>query len=75
MVKYKTKTDVTDFVMDFNDVSVVTVLGRNKVNVYHRDQVYQIKGDKRMNALKYVNIFYRTKYLKGENDDAGFLGL
>ena len=75
VVKYKTKTGVTDFVMDFNDVSVVTVLGRNKVNVYHRDQVYQIKGDKRMNALKYVNIFYRTKYLKGENEDAGFLGL
>ena len=53
---------------------MVTVLGRNKINVYYQDKVYQIKGDKRMNALKYVNLFNRYKNIVGGASDE-FLGL
>ncbi len=60
--------------INFVDVSAVSVLGRNKANIYFGDKVYQLKGDKHFNALKYVHIYYRHKnIIKGEN--AQFLGL
>lgn len=61
--------------IDFGDVHAVTVLGRNKLNVYYKDEVYQIKGGKRFNALKYVHLFYRYKQIiRGDKNDK-FLGL
>lgn len=59
----------------FDDISAVTVLGKNKVNVYVEKHIYQMKGDVRFNALRYVNIFYRYKNAqKGDVNDK-FLGL
>lgn len=59
----------------FTDIEAITVLGRNKLNVYHGDKVYQFKGEKGFNALKYMNFCFRRKNMdKGENDDK-FLGL
>lgn len=62
-------------VLDFDSLNVVTVLGKNKLNIYTGGKVYQIKSDKRFNALKYVNIFYHYKNMKGEGEDGEFLGL
>ncbi len=57
------------------ETSAVTVLGKNKLNIYFGDKIYQIKGDKRFNALKYVHIFNRCRnILKGDTDEQ-FLGL
>ncbi|MBO5460511.1 MAG: 1-acyl-sn-glycerol-3-phosphate acyltransferase [Ruminococcus sp.] len=64
-----------EFVFSFDDVSVITVLGKNKLNIYHDQNVYQLKGDKRFNALKYMNIFYRHKNIIGGNENGEFLGL
>ena len=62
-------------VFSFSEASAVTVLGRNKANIYYNGKVYQLKGDKRFNALKYVNIFHRFKnVLRGEENEQ-FLGL
>lgn len=62
-------------VFPFGDVDAVTVLGRNKLNIYHDKKVYQFKGGKRFNALKYVNLCYRCKnIIRGEEDDQ-FLGI
>ena len=61
--------------LGFEKISVITVLGRNKLNIYHGDDVWQFKSDKRFNALKYMNIYFRKKHIdRGENDDK-FLGL
>ena len=61
--------------LNLSDVTAFTVLGRNKLNIYAGDHIYQIKGDKRFCALKYVNLFYRTRHLeKGELENE-FLGL
>ena len=58
----------------FADLSAVTVLGKNKLNVYIGDEVYQFRGDARFCALKYVNIFYHHRSAeKGEENE--FLGL
>ncbi len=60
---------------NFDDINAVSVLGRNKLNIYYKDKVYQFKGTKRFNALKYVNIFYRYKNTVKENTNVKFLGL
>ena len=61
--------------LPFSSASSITVLGKNKLNVYFGDKVYQLKGDERFCALKYVNLYYRYKNLiKGDENDT-FLGL
>ena len=62
-------------VFSFDDVSAVTVLGRNKLNIYHGGKIYQLKGGKRFNALKYVHTYHRYKNLTGGNENGTFLGL
>ena len=57
-----------------SDISAISVLGRNKVNIYHKGDIYQIKGDKHFNGLKFVNLCYREKNIR-KGDNNGFLGL
>lgn len=59
----------------FDEVTAVSVLGRNKLNIYYDKRVYQLKGDKRFNALKYVNIYYHYKNRSRGVTDGEFLGL
>ena len=61
--------------LSFDDLYAVSVLGRNKLNIYSGDKVYQFKGGKRFNALKYVNIYYRYENLKKGEQSGKFLGL
>ena len=64
-----------ELVIPFAQADAVTVLGRNKLNIYYNKRIYQLKGGKRFNALKYVNICYRCKnILRGEEIDQ-FLGI
>ncbi len=61
--------------LEFKNVAALSVLGKNKANIYYGDKVYQLKGDKRFNAIKYVHIYYRYKnVIKGEENEQ-FLGL
>lgn len=69
------KEDGTCMEFPFEGLSAVTVLGRNKLNLYHQQTVYQLKGSKRFNALKYVNIYYCHKNINKENENGKFLGL
>ena len=59
----------------FDQVSAVTVLGKNKVNIYLGKQIFQLKSDKRFNALKYVHIYHRYKNITKGEADGKFLGL
>ena len=61
--------------LHFNEASTVTVLGRNKLNIYHGGKIYQLKGSKRFCALKYVHIYNRYKNILKEDENAKFLGL
>lgn len=62
-------------VLGFDEITAVTVLGKNKLNVYANERVYQIKGDKRFNAIKYVNLYYHYLNEKEGIKDGRFLGL
>ena len=72
---YGDRITIDKMVFLFDQTAAVTVLGRNKLNIYHDKKVYQIKGDKRFNALKYVNFFHRYKNISKGDIHAEFLGL
>ena len=59
----------------FTEVTAMSVLGRNKLNIYHDGHVYQLKSGKRFNALKYVNFYFRHKNIIKGDRDGKFLGL
>jgi hypothetical protein len=63
------------YVLPFEKLAAVTVLGRNKLNIYTEDEVLQFKGDKHFNALKYVNLYYRYKNIHQGGENGEFLGL
>ena len=67
-----------DLIFPFAQIRAITVCGKNKLNLYFGDKVYQITGGERFNALKYVNLTFRYRNIKksekGE-DYEQFLGL
>ena len=64
-----------ELALSFDDIHAAACLGKNKLNVYHGKMIYQFKGSKRFNALKYVNLCFRYKnIMKGDANDQ-FLGL
>ena len=62
-------------IFEFDTVSAITLLGKNKLDVYADGKVYQIKGSERFCALKYVNLFHRYKNVTTEVKDGLFLGI
>ena len=62
-------------VFRFHEVENITILGKNKLDIYHADMVYQIQSDKRFNALKYLNLYHRYKNITTEVQNGSFLGL
>jgi len=59
----------------FAEIETITILGKNKLDIYHEDMVYQIQSGKRFNALKYLNLYHRYKNLTSEVQNGRFLGL
>lgn len=77
-ITIKAGDDSYDF--GFDALTAISVLGKNKLNIYFDGRVYQIKPDERFCALKYVNIYYRYKnIIKGDENEREqrytFLGL
>ncbi len=64
-----------DYRFSFDEVGTVTVLGKNKINLYIGDKLYQFHGSERFNALRYVNIFYHYQNTKEDCAHEQFLGL
>ena len=67
--------DGIDLEFPFDETTAVTVLGKNKANIYHGGRIYQLKGSKRFNALKYVHIYHRYKNIIKGDENEQFLGL
>ena len=72
---YGDRITVDDQEFPFETLGAVVVLGKNKLNLYAGNDVLQLKGDKRFNALKYVNFFHHYKHWKAGNTNGQFLGL
>ena len=61
--------------LPFSEITAMSVLGRNKLNIYHDGHVYQLKSGKRFNALKYVNFYFRHKNIVKGELNGEFLGI
>ena len=62
----------------YEDIKGASAVGRNKMNFYAGDKLYQIKdvkGNKRLCALKYLNILYHAENVRKGETDEQFLGL
>lgn len=62
-------------VLPFDGISAAAALGRNKLNLYHGEDIWQVKGGKRFNPVKYINLYFRYTNIKKGDDDGEFLGL
>ncbi len=72
---YGDRITVDDQVFHFDETSAVVVLGKNKLNIYAGKELFQLKGSKRFNALKYVHFYHRYQNQKAGNNNGNFLGL
>lgn len=65
------------FTMAFDDIAAMGCIADHKLNIFYKDKIYQLRGDKGFNALKYCNFYYHAKFLKGKSEDGKFqfLGL
>lgn len=72
---YGDRITVDDRVFSFDTLDAVVVLGKNKINLYAGNELLQLKGNKRFNALKYVNFFHKYKNMKSGDTYGEFLGL
>ena len=72
---YGDRITVDDRVLPFDKIGAVVVLGKNKLNIYDGNEILQLKGSKRFNALKYVNFFHRFKNQVSANPQETFLGI
>lgn len=66
---------INDLLIPFEEAGTVTVLGKNKLNIYFKDKVYQLKGAKSFNALKYMNLYHHYKNIRKGDSNEQFLGL
>ena len=71
---YGDRITVDDRVFRFDEIGV-TLLGKNKLNLYEGKEFYQLKSCKRFNGLKYLNFYHRYKNLKTGEEHGQFLGL
>lgn len=71
---YGNRLELGNEVLPFDEITAVAVLGKNKLNIYYKNSVWQLRGGKRWNALKYVHFYHRYHNLvKGE--ETTFLGI
>lgn len=68
-------TSTENYTFGFDDSSAVTVLGRNKVNIYADGKIYQLKGAKSFNGLKYVHMFNRYSNVRKGDKYGSYLGI
>lgn len=59
-------TKTRKFIFDLKDVESCTILGRKKMGIYYDDKTYQIYGNKKMNLLKYMHMYYFMKNKEGD---------
>lgn len=58
----------------FDDIEEMSILGKKKMNFYVDGKTYQFFGDKRINMIKYLNMFYLIRNRKRGNEN-DFMGL
>ena len=58
----------------FDEIEEMTILGKKKMNFNVDNKTYQFYGDKKINMIKYLNMFYLIRNRK-RGDVSDFMGL
>lgn len=58
----------------FDNIEEMSILGKKKMNFYIGDKTYQFFGDKKINMIKYLTMFYLIRNRK-RGIENGFMGL
>lgn len=63
--------------LPFEEIKGMACIANHKLNIFHKDRIYQLRGNPGFNALKYCNFYYHAKYIKENHADGvfQFLGL
>ena len=72
---YGDRITIDDKEYPFGTIGVITILGKNKLNLYDGNDIFQIDGGKRFNGLKYLNFYHRYKNLTTGDHHGKHLGL
>lgn len=67
--------NVQPVICRYDEISSLTILGKNKINIYKGQDIYQLKGDKHFNALKYLNLHTRSENIMKGHPEETFLGI
>jgi 1-acyl-sn-glycerol-3-phosphate acyltransferase len=74
-ISYEEGCDKKLFTLPYDKIIALSVLGRNKLNIYIDDKLWQIKADKHFNPVKYMHIYYHAVNLQKGKEENEFLGL
>jgi hypothetical protein len=72
---YGDKITIDDQIFPLAELGAITLLGKNKLNVYTGNEILQLKGCKRFNGLKYVHFYHRHQNIRTGGQHDKFLGL
>lgn len=66
-----------NMVLPFDEIKAMACIADHKLNIFHENRIYQLRGKAGFNALKYCNFFYHAKFVKETHKDGEFqfLGL
>lgn len=73
--RFEVNTSEHTDVYPFGKVYSATVLGRNKLNLYVGNQIFQLSGNKHFNPVKYLNLYFHGIGTEKGNNNDEFLGL
>ena len=66
--------DEEEIILNFSEISAITLVGKKKMNIYYNNKTYQILNDSKTNFIKYMHLFYILKNRK-EGIQDGFIGI
>jgi hypothetical protein len=74
-IAYTQGNEAKILLLPYEELTALSVLGRNKLNIYINDKLWQVKADKHFNPVKYMHIYYHAVNLQKGVEENEFLGL
>ena len=63
------------WIIPFEEIGGMALIGRNRLNISCEGKTYQLRGNERFNALKYMHIYHRCMNMAKGEPYGEFLGL
>lgn len=60
--------------LKFDNIKAMTLVGKKKLNIYYKDNTYQVVNDSKTNFIKYMHLYYILQNRK-EGIEDGFIGI